>query len=263
LSFPFSQSALAGVIFEMDQKYDGPEELNKITGKVEGNKLRMDFYRNGAEQGSMIYRGDRKEMITIDHQAKTCFVIDKETMDSLAKQMEQAMAQYEEAMKTVPPEHRKMMEEKFKQHMPGDVGGKSNVEPVIKKAGGGKVNGYSCTKYDVYKGAEKVWQHCVTNWGNIEGGGEMQSVMHEMGDFMDQMTKSFAKSSGPLGSSAKFNRSVFNQLHKLDGFPVQALEFENGVVESESTLKSSKETSVDPTDFEPPVGYRKQSMNSR
>ena len=263
LTLSFSFNSFADVVFEMDQKQISPEAMHKTKGMVKGNSFKMDFYENGTQlDGTMIYRGNKKEMIMVNHQDKTYVVLDQATMNELASVMSEAMKQFEAAMKDATPEEREMMEKMMKGRMPG-MGDSEYVEPVLKKAGTGKANGYSCTKYDVYRGEVKISQHCVASWSSVEGGDEMKTVMLEMAEFMDQMAKSFSKSKGIMGNQIQFENNVFNQLRKLNGFPVQTIDYENGAVESESNFVSSKKVSVNPNDLEPPAGYKKQDMGMR
>lgn len=255
----FTINSYAGVLFEMEQKEMNPESAGQIKGKVKDNNLRMDFYGNGKKlEGSMIYRGDMKEIIMINHDDKTYLILDQAAMNALAKQLEQAMSQMEEAMKNMPPDQREKMKEMMKQKMPGADGGQY-VEPVLKKAGAGNVNGVSCTKYDVFKGDEKIRQHCVADWNSIQGGEEMMTVMLQMADFMDQMAKSFSKGGSFVGEQVQFERNVFNQLRQLNGFPIETIEYDEGKVEAESTFKSSERGNIDAADMEPPAGYTQQN----
>lgn len=258
--FAFVLNVHADVLFEMDHVNKSAEERNKSKAAVQGNKLKMDFYEGGNKlENSMIYRGDKDLMIMVDHGDKSYMIMDKKTMNKLSEKLSSAMAQMEEAMKNVPPEQREMMRKMMKDKMPG-MGNTRYVEPVLKKSGSGTVNGYKCTKYDVYKGDRKVRQHCITDWSNIKGGEEISSVMLEMSEFTDDMTKTFANSSGPSGSSMQFERNVFNQLKEMNGFPVRTTEYDNGSVESESVFNSSKTTSVDASVFEAPSGYKRQNI---
>ena len=169
LALLLTYNAYADVVFEMQQKELNPESVGQIKGKVKDNNLRMDFYENGTElEGSMVFRGDKNEIIMINHDNKTYIIMDEAAMNSIAKQLEQAMSQMEAAMKDMPPDQREKMKEMMKQKMPGSGG--PYVEPVLKKAGEGKVNGVSCARYDVYKGDEKVRPPCVANWNRIESG---------------------------------------------------------------------------------------------
>jgi hypothetical protein len=256
----FTVNSYADVQFEMEQKEMSPESVGQIKGKVKDDNLRMDFFENGNQlKGSMIYRGDLKEIIMINHDDKTYLVLDQATMNALAKQFEQAMSQMEEAMKKMPPDQREKMKEMMKEKMPGAYGGGGTyVEPELKKAGTGSVDGISCTKYDVFRGDEKVRQHCVANWNNIQGGEEMMTVMLQMADFMDQMAKSFSKAGNFVGEQAQFERGVFNQLRQLNGFPIQTIEYDKGKVRAESNFISSEKSSITTADLEPPAGYTQQ-----
>lgn len=261
VSMFISLNSYADVLFELEQKETDQELLDQIKGKVKDNSLRMDFYENGEQlEGSMIFIGDKKEIVIINHEDKTYMIMDEAMMNTLAQKMNEAMSQMEAAMKDMPPEQREQLKEMMKGKMPGMAGG-DYVEPVLKKTGSGEVNGISCIKYDVFKGDEKIRQHCVANWNSIEGGEEMMSVMLQMADFMDQMTKSFSQSGSMVGSQVQFERSVFDQMRKLNGFPIETIEYEGGSVEAESTFKSSKKGNINAADMAPPADYTLQSID--
>lgn len=260
LTIGFSYSSIADVIFEMDQNQVDPEATHKTKGMVKGNSFKMDFYENGKQlDGAMIYSGDKKEMIMVNHQDKSYVVLDQATMKELSGVMAEAMSQFEEAMKDATPEERAMMEKVMKGRLPG-AGENDTVEPIIKKTGTTKVNSYSCTLYDVYRGDVKTSQHCVASWDSIEGGAEMKTVMLEMAQFMDQMSKSFKDNKGMFGQQMKFENNVFKQIEKMNGFPVQSLDYGNGAVVSESQLVSSQKTTLNAADLDVPPGYKKQEM---
>jgi len=263
LTLGFSFHSFADVVFEMDQKQISPEAVHKTKGMVKGNNFKMDFYENSTKlDGAMIYRGDKKEMIMVNHQDKSYVVLDQATMNKLVSVMSEAMKQFEEAMKDATPEKREMMEKIMKGRMPG-MGDSERVEPVLKKVGTGNVSGYSCTKYDVYREEAKISQYCVASWNSIEGGDEMKTVMLEMAQFMDMMAKSFSKSEGIMGKQILFENNVFTRLRKLNGFPVQTIDYEDGNIESESNFVSSKKVNLDSADLEPPAGYKQQDMGLR
>jgi len=257
----FSANSFGDVLFEMDNVNKDTGQHDKTNVEVKDNKMKMDFYKNGDNlENSMIYRGDANEMIFLNHEDHSYMVMDKETMNKLSKRLNSAMKQFEQAMKKVPPEQREMMKNMMKDKMP-NMDNSNYVEPVLKKAGSGNVNGYSCTKYDVYKGSEKIRQHCITNWSGIKGGKEISSVMLEMSGFMDEMAKTFSNNSGPMGNTVKFERNVFNQLKEMNGFPVKTVEYDNGKVESESVLKSSTVKTISSSVFQVPGKYKRQNIN--
>lgn len=257
----FAVNSYGDVIFDMDQKDPGNETAGRSEGKVKGQNIRLDYYEKGdVMDGSMVFRGDQDKLIMINHEEKSYIVLDEAAMEALGSRMDQVMNEMEEALKDVPPEKRDMVRKMMKERMPGMAGDEAQ-ESQIKKAGSGKVGGYSCTKYDVYKGDVKIMQHCVAPWSKIKGGDEMKSAMLAMGDFMDQMAEKFSSSSSFAGPGVQSERNMFKQLRKLDGFPVQTIMYQQAEVIGESSLVSSKEETVDAAAFEPPSGYKLQTFD--
>ena len=82
-----------------------------------------------------------------------------------------------------------------------------------------------------------------------------------MANFMEDLSKSLSSGSNFMGSTAEFEKSVFNQISELNGFPVQTIDYNNGLASGVTTFKSSKKTSLDSSAFEPPAGYEKQEMD--
>jgi hypothetical protein len=56
----------------------------------------------------MIYRGDKGEMVAIDHAKREYYVLDQAQMERMAEQIGDAMEQMQKALKNMPPEQRKM-----------------------------------------------------------------------------------------------------------------------------------------------------------
>ncbi|MEJ2270813.1 MAG: DUF4412 domain-containing protein, partial [Desulfobulbaceae bacterium] len=78
LTISFSYSTFADVIFEMDQNQVDPKATHKTKGMVKGNNFKMEFYENGEKlDGSMIYHGETKEMIMVNHNDKSYVVLDQ------------------------------------------------------------------------------------------------------------------------------------------------------------------------------------------
>ena len=252
------------VMFEMEYKQKNTDKVDKTNAYIKDNLLKMDFLEGGdSPNASVIFRSDKEEMITLDHKEKSYFIMDKETMDKFSHEMNSAMAQMEEIMKDMTPEEKEMMNNMMKGRMPSIMEHSIYIEPVLKKAGSDKINGYSCIKYDVYKSKEKTRQYCVTDWSNIYGSEEIKSTMTKMSDFMEEFRKSFSSSTDMFDASLEFERNIFLQMRKLNGFPVQTIDYEDGTVSAVSTFISSKGTSVDMNTFEPPDNYKKQNIDMK
>ena len=142
-----------GVVFHIETTFPQRGEMTPRTGTmmVEGNKLKMSMDDEGNKQPTVIYRGDREEMLLVNNGDRTWRVMDKATMIHLGQQitpaMEQMQKQMEEALKNMPPERRAMMEKMFAGQGldPGMIGGKREMH--IKKTGETQtINGYPCVK---------------------------------------------------------------------------------------------------------------------
>ena len=70
----------------------------------------MDYFEGNTNPStSLIFNSDVEKMITLDHNQKTYFIMDKETMTEISNQMNSAMIQMEEAMKGMSAEEKEMM----------------------------------------------------------------------------------------------------------------------------------------------------------
>jgi hypothetical protein len=244
-----------GVVFHIETTFPQRGEMTPRTGTmmVEGNKLKMSMDDEGNKQPTVIYRGDREEMLLVNNGDRTWRVMDKATMIHLGQQitpaMEQMQKQMEEALKNMPPERRAMMEKMFAGQGldPGMIGGKREMH--IKKTGETQtINGYPCVKYETWQGSEKVAEHCVTDWKRVPGSQEAQGVFKDMADFSREVWQgAFKGGGGPA--------SFFESMGKMEGYPVLTKIFSDGTIVTETRLTGVEEKKVPVQEFDPPEGY--------
>lgn len=252
----------AGVVYEIEvtDHHQSSPKSETIQVLVEGRNLKMGIASGShEEQGEMIFRGDRREMVVVDHGDKSYNVMDKEALGQIAGQVNSAMAQMQEALKNVPEEQRAMVEKMMKQRMPNQVAPperpKNELEKTDERA---DKNGYPCVKYDVLRGGRKTLELWVTDWDNIEGGDEVVDAFEGMADFFREMLEAMPDMG--QGDSG-FGDNAFEHMKELGGFPVVTRDFDDdGSIESESALRSAKRRTLDPAEFEPPSGYKRRSM---
>jgi len=259
----------AGVVYEIEVTDHAAGEPSTTELAAEGKMLKMSIAPGRTSgRGEMIFRGDRREMVVVDHDDKSYVVMDEATAKQLADQlggvsdqMKEAMKRVEEQLKNVPEDQRAMVEKMLKERMP-NMGGNAPSRPAneYKRTGQRATKaGYPCVRYDVLRGGEKVREMWVTDWDNVEGAREVREAMLDMADFFEQIMSSLSESLGGLGP-AFGGDSPFDGLREMDGFPVVVREFDGGELESESTLRSARRRTLDPADFEPPAGYKRRSM---
>ena len=264
---------VAGVVYEIEvTDHDSPSpEPETMTTSVEGRNLAMEVPpgdRGGRGGAKVIYRGDRKEMIVVDHDDRSYTVIDEAMFEQIGGMAAQASAAIEEALANVPEDQRAAIEEMMKERMP-DVaaGAASGASPgtgapatELRSTGErGTQAGYPCVKYVVVRGGETVRELWVTDWSNVEGGAEAAEAFGAMTDFVDEMTAAFSSAAGGAAPPG-IGDHVLEHLKEMNGFPVVVREYEGGELEEESTLRSATRRTLDPADFEPPAGYKRRSM---
>ena len=259
------RSGFAGVVFEVETKIHQPSpEVMTHQMSVEGRDLRMEL--TSGEEGpsnTMIYHGDRREMVVIDHDRKSYFVIDQQALRSMAERQKQAMSQMQQMLKNVPENQRAMIEKMMKQRM-GQIPAQQPELPEseIRETGRRAVKAsYPCQEYEIWQAGRKIRELWVTDWRNIKGGHEAKPALEEMAGFFNDMRQSFANASGmPGAGAARRGGSFMNFMQQTDGFPVVTLGFKDGVLTEETVLRSSKRQTLAPAAFEPPSGYTSRQM---
>lgn len=254
--------AIAGAVLKTETReyHVDPPAVGTTTMLADGGLLRVEINSvSSAEDGLIIFRGDREEMIVADSERLEYYVIDEQTMNQMAAQVSDAMKQMDEMMKTLPPDQRAMAEQMMKQQMPA-LQSKPEAPSTLQKTGKtDTINGYDCEYYEVFRGGKRTREMCVAKWGDIDGGSEAVDAMIGMGKFFETMHDAFASASGTdfMGKQ----QEIFAHMRQLGGYPVYAKDYsDSGALEGESTLKSSHSESIESAMFEAPKGYRRQEM---
>lgn len=120
-------SAFGAVVFEFEKKdHDSqPATVETSVIGIEGESLTMDMKTSSDQppKNGMIYRGDRRQMIAIDHERKSYFVMDEEGMRGMSEQMsqmhQQMQTQMQEMLKNLTPEQRAAAEKMMQGRMGG------------------------------------------------------------------------------------------------------------------------------------------------
>lgn len=253
-------SLLGGVVYEIEVKDHGQStpKRESLQAAVEGRYLKMGIASSGeGEKGEMIFRGDRREMIVVNHDNRIYHVMDEAAIGQIAGQLSQVEQQMREALKNVPEDKRTMIEQMMKQRMPQQQVPQRSETELKKTSERAEHNGYPCVKYEVFLGGQKIREVWVTDWSNVEGGTDFSRVFEDMSDFLKEMRGSFSGAFGSVGGSP----NAFEHMKEIGGFPVVSRDFgEDGSLEGESSLRSARRQTMDPNAFEPPSGYKRQEM---
>ncbi len=255
----FAVPAIAGVVFELETQdhASSPARLEQTTVYAEGTSLKIES-REGQHGPSdtMIFLGDRREMIVVDHQKKTYMVIDQQFAANMAGQLGQMAGQMKGLLDSVPPEQRAMIEQMTKQRGPqAQLPARTPLQ--IRNVGNkSQVYGYPCVLFEVSRDGRKVRDVWVTNWNNIKGGRDLAATFDSMSEFVQELTSAF-----PIQADAPMQDNAFATMKQMGGFPVATREYRaDGSLESETALRSAQPQRINPADLQPPAGYRPESM---
>jgi hypothetical protein len=254
--------SVAGVVYEIENRQTSPETVQNSEISVEGSWLKMTIDENTGEfDGEMIFRGDRREMVIVNHKEKTYTVLDEATMEKLAQQMEKAMAamaEMERALANVPESQRARVEEMMKSRLPNM--GKPPEPTELRKTGDtDTLRGYPCVRYEILRGGIRLREMWVTDWANVEGGSDAAAAFQGMAEFFQEMIESLPKFGTMGGGSAT---AAFEHMRDMNGFPVVSREFaDDGSLQSMGLLISATPADLGPENFEPNPKYKRQKIS--
>lgn len=240
-----STPAIAGNVMEMSTRDMSGIEIDHMTFYTESDRSRMD--QSGADGSySVIFLDD--EFIYLDHGEKNYMVLDEAMFEDIGAQISEAMKEMEAQLAALPPEQRAMVEQMMKEQMGGM--GMSTDAPVleIRQLGRGSWQSYDCAVAEMLEDGIKIQEICSVDFDEVDGTGDLRDSFIRMGDLMSKLFDAI-----PFGSMGLDN--PMQMLDELDGFPVRAVEFENGKAVRETILESSREEAIDDNMFALPPDY--------
>ena len=240
---------------------------------------------SGGTRDEAIFRGDRRQMVVVNHRDQSYMVIDLAAVQALTGQfgaqtgatsgagaaaggqIAAGLAELQKRLEGLDPESRRRMEAMLRgQGLAGLAGAAGGAAPgrsttEYRRTGErGDQAGYPCVKYEVLRGGRKVRELWVTDWSNVDGGGEARDAFNGLDAFMTELLQQLPGGAAGGGLFGDFENPA-DPSNQTGGFPVVTREFDDdGDLESESTLRSVRRRRLDPAAFEPPSGYRRMSM---
>ena len=257
-------TSFAGVVYEIENRQMSTETVQTSAISVEGPNLKMLMDSgDGQDEGEMIFRGENREMIVVNHKERTYMVLDEDTMNQLAEQMKQAsaaLAEMEKALANMPESQRAQVEKMMRSRLP------NMSEPVVptelRKTGDeDTMKGYPCVRYEILRDGMVIRELWVTDWSNVEGGEDTAAAFQAMADFFRQMIESLPKF-GQMGQASA--TAAFEHMREINGFPVLTREFaDDGSLESIAALTAAEQADLNASDFEPNPKYKRQKISMK
>lgn len=254
-----STASLAGVVFEVETREFGfsPPRTEMSTIYAEALSLKMETGQQGSgKTDEMIFRGDRREMVVVDHTNRSYMVIDKQFVSNMMGQLQQMAGQMQGVLDSVPPEQRALVDQMMKNPQSrGQL--PARPKPEVRSTGRrATVYGYPCVLVTISRQGRKERDVWVTDWNNIKGSRELAATFDSMSDFTQELISAI-----PMQGQSPMRENAFMTIRQMGGFPVATREYrEDGTLESETALRSARRLSINPSVFAPPAGYQADSM---
>jgi hypothetical protein len=157
------------------------------TNQVQMDKNRMRAEVKGAAGANqvVVFDGTKQVMVIIDAQKKTYNEITKADMDKLGAQMNDAMAQMQAQLASMPPAQRAQIEQMMKGRMGG--AGAPAVKTEYKKTGTDKVGRWTCDKYEGSQNGQKTTDICTVEPSALGLAAGDFDVARQMSEFFKKL----------------------------------------------------------------------------
>jgi hypothetical protein len=209
--------------------------------QIEPTRMRTEMAGPDGVMNVTIFDGGKQVLYIVDPARKTYVEMTKADVDRLGAQMQGAMAQMQSQLEKLPPAQRAQMEAMMK--------GKVNAV-ALQPTGSDKVGRWTCDKYDVTQGGQKIGEVCNVNPKTLGFGAADFDVMRQMGAFYSAMA--------PLMPSQLPGVSGIDQ-GGSSGFPVRTIMLVPGQSATTEVIEAARQTFPDSL-FAVPAGFTKQDV---
>ena len=187
---------------------------NTAGGQTTTQQIQMDRTHIRAETQTsgdsvaFVYDGPAKTVRIINLSKQSYTEMDQAQLQQMGQQVNTALSAMQAQLKNLPPEQQKMLQDLMNgRGMPG--AGAAPERPIYKSAGSGKVGQWSCTRYDGYRGAEKVAEVCAVDPAALGLMPTDFEAARQLADVMKSMMPAAAGSTSPeVVSSAARARAM-------------------------------------------------------
>lgn len=211
----------------------------------------------------LIFRGGEGASITvINHRDQSYSVIDQQSIEDLGTEMRLRMQATDLQVESLPPEQREVVRRMLDSQL-GKVRSAPRRAPgtVVRTRERATVSGWVCTKYEVFQAGKKLREVWVAPIDEIQDGEPALAILSEMSDFYTSLIDSVEQAAPGFGAGFRLAQHPFEDLRRMDGFPVLTRNFVGGRARTEVLLLSVEESPPPATTFGPPEGYTREVAN--
>ena len=240
-----SAFAAQGLVIVQKTTVNGAAETHQI--QITQQRMRTDL-QGPSGPTTVIFDGAKQVLIMINPARKSYSELTKAEADQMGAQLSGAMAQMQEALKSLPPEQRAQMEAMMKgRGLPAGLG--AAARPQYKKGGTQKVGKWTCDVYEMSLNNQRTGELCTVS---------PQALGFTPADFeVSRRLAEFMRSILPQGADAMFQ--VGGADTGFSGVPVRSV---STVFGRETITEMTDVTRQEVADalFTVPAGFTKEAF---
>lgn len=214
--------------------------------------LRIDQYTNLADRAAhtLIYRGDRDVIYSIDPEDKRYIAVDRTLIASIGLELQAARREMEAFLSRMPKDQRKTTERIVGLEVEEDDGKVRAALWVRDEGATLKRLGRSCRKVSLWRANEQVAEGCVVPWKSMGIGPRDVDVFRQLANFQREIM-----GAGGLTPLEVVPDQPLDILVQLDGFPLELSRRSGGRLVSAVRVKSAVKANVPVGVFDVPRDY--------
>jgi hypothetical protein len=178
---------------------DAPQ-VNQV--QIDSTRMRAESTGLAGRKRIVMFDGTKQVLTFVDPDKKTYSEMTKAEVESMAAQVAPAMAQMQEALKSLPPEQRAQLEAAMKARG-GALPGAAAAKTVYKKVGTDKVGKWTCDKYEGYNGDRKTVDICTVDPKALGFTASDLDVSRQMAAFFKKFMPQMADQGFKVGTVAE------------------------------------------------------------
>ena len=228
--------------------------------RVAGPNVRIDvdLDEDGGARMSVIFRGDERKMLAVDHREESVTVIDREMVQAVTGQIQQALRQFEAQLEGMSEEERAAMKRLLGGQMETlrNLGEEAPAPPpteVRTTDERAERSGFPCIRQEVWSEGARIREFWVTEWSRVEGGAETRAALLGMAEFAEELFESVKGSFPGLDFADMGN--PFQDVRELAGLPVVTRLFDDAALTSETVVEWVRRAELEDGTFRAPAGY--------
>ena len=227
--------------------YESAKGKETLTFSVKGPMVRWEAVEFKKDKRYALYDGTRGTMILVDDARRQITEMDPETMRKQRAQMQERVGpmveQLKKQMKNMPPEQRRMMEQRMGALMQPQGTAAPSMTFTTKAIGSGRVQGIPCKRLSILRDGKAVHEICLASRADARIPQGDYDTMIKMFDTMRNMASAVTSASMSMPADIK-------------GMPVEMKNYTDGTVR---TLKSISTATLPADAFKVPP-YEKVTL---